>query len=169
MNGSPICRTEGFIVSVKVEPSGKEPHPHEVDYNSTKELLAKSASKFRRDNPELLEEVRRNARHLDIRIGTRIFTKCSDATCEHCSSNPQRCSHELMNILHDFPTPTPSQTHDSHFCTFQESLSVSRHPPCEHLPLFQEKGLGHCSEDQCKYVFTSRSDAIDHKRKIHSI
>ena len=112
----------GHRVTIEVEPSGKEPHPHGVDYNSTTELLAKSTSRIRRDNPALLQEVRRNARHLDRRIGTLIFARCSAATCEHCTVNPQRCSHELMKILQDFPMPTPSQTHDGHFRTFQESF-----------------------------------------------
>ena len=105
-------------------------------------------------------------RHLDRRIGMSIFAKCTRADCEHCSAHPPTAM-EMVEAVKGFPSPTPSVDFPGHFMSMIEALVAPREPNCEHLPKFQEKGLGRCQIDGCKYVFTSLADQTDHRRKVH--
>ena len=155
----------GRTVNVAIEPSGSPPNPYGQEYIPMKEKLSCSATKMKREHGAVLKEQHEHSQHLDRRIGTLIFTKCTK--CEHCKSNPVRCSQELMDTLRNFPSPFPSEVHEEHFVTFKEALAAPRTLPCQHLPQYHAKDLGRCQVNGCKYTFTSKSDATDHKRKIH--
>ncbi|XP_072180090.1 uncharacterized protein [Diadema setosum] len=68
----------------------------------------------------------------------------------------------------EFPLPSSSTATPGHFVTFAEALQAPSVPLCQHMPLFQEKGLGRCNRDGCRYVFTSKKDVNDHRLKFHT-
>lgn len=154
----------GSDVNVHCVPSGYVPECGK-DYVEVKRVLGGSAKALKesdfKDNFNFCKQ------HIDRRIGTIIFTKCKREECLYCARKPPRVSAELLDCLRAFPSPQPSSTHPGHFMTFGESLLVPRAPPCEHLPLFREKGLGTCSFPECSYVFNSQKDVTDHRRKFH--
>eukprot|EP00057_Strongylocentrotus_purpuratus_P007997 XP_011662471.1 PREDICTED: uncharacterized protein LOC100892571 [Strongylocentrotus purpuratus] len=143
----------GSDVNVHCVPSGYVPECGK-DYVEVKRVLGGSAKALKesdfKDNFDFCMQ------HIDRRIGTIIFTKCKREECLYCARKPPRVSAELLDCLRAFPSPQPSSTHPGHFMTFGESLLVPRAPPCEHLPLFREKGLGRCSFPECSYVFNSQ-------------
>ncbi|XP_071494954.1 uncharacterized protein [Diadema antillarum] len=104
--------------------------------------------------------------HMDKRIGMAIFTKCKEPLCRHCRDRPSSISAEEMDHLRNFPSPTPSLTHEGHFKTFIESLNEgTRSLPCQHMQAFTVKQLGRCSEGSCRYVYGSKEDQDEHSRK----
>ena len=134
------------------------------DFSRVHAAVSSSATRLRED-AAVYNEFRFTMRHMDRRIGMVIFAKCTDPACQHCSSNPP-VSEEMLQCVRNFPTPKPSSSHPGHFLTFIDALHQPRDRPCEHMPLFQEKSLGRC-EAGCKYVFTSRKDKDDHRKKVH--
>lgn len=155
----------GHKISVQVEPSGGEPQPYGEDFGLVKETIGSSARRLH--NSDLSDEYDFVARHTDKRIGTTIFFKCAEAECHHCSTNPPRLSASDMSLLRDFPSPRPSPDRPPHFMSFREAVRSSRCSPCEYMPQFAAKELGRCLVHGCRYVFTSRKDSDDHRRKVH--
>ena len=150
-------------VDVRCEKSGAPPNPYGRDYDRVKDVLGGSLKKLK-DNPDINQDYLFAARHMDRRIGMILFSKCSD--CAHCLRHPPTCSSDLMSAIRNFPSPSPGQE-EGHFNTYCESSEQPFCPPCEHLPLFHSKGFGRCDRDGCKYVFTSKKDVTDHRRKAH--
>ncbi|XP_041477018.1 uncharacterized protein LOC121425106 [Lytechinus variegatus] len=147
-------RFAGHQVNVQVVPSGRPPHPYGQDYQAVKKILGKSARQLSLQHPDILQ-LKQNAQHMDRRIGTTIFVKCS--SCPHCIQNPIKTSPELMSTLRSFPSPSPSPSHPGHFTTYKESLQIPVNP-CQHLPLYISKGFGRCAEDKYNYLFTSKAE-----------
>ncbi|XP_011674671.2 uncharacterized protein LOC105443326 [Strongylocentrotus purpuratus] len=159
-------RFAGQRVTVHVEPSGEAPHPYGQDYGKVKLAINKSARQLRQS--DLYPEFTFMSKHIDKRIGTVIFAKCDGADCCHCADHPPSLSAEDMAIMRKFPSPKPSVDHPGHFETFLEALSsTSNVSPCEHMPIYQEKGLGRCCKEGCRYVYTSKKDQHDHRLKVH--
>ncbi|XP_054766021.1 uncharacterized protein LOC129272973 [Lytechinus pictus] len=158
-------RFAGHKVNVKVEKSGGEPRPYGTTYQQQKAALAGSTRALRQSG--MMEMYRFASRHMDKRIGTVIFAKCLEPSCEHCSSHPPQVSPGDLHILRNFPTPKPSSDHGGHFITFLEACKEGIDMPCEHMPLYKEKGLGRCDKMGCRYVFGSKKDVEDHRRKVH--
>ncbi|XP_072181908.1 uncharacterized protein [Diadema setosum] len=152
-------------VTVEIEQSGADPHPYGQDFDIVKEAIGGSARRLRQS--AFNEEFLFSAKHMDKRIGTLIMTKCDEATCLHCTAHPPLVASSDMDLLRAFPSPQPSSRHPDHFLTFIEAAQEQSCPPCEHLPQFREKALGRCPSPECRYVFTSRKDIDDHRRKVH--
>ncbi|XP_038052788.1 uncharacterized protein LOC119725453 [Patiria miniata] len=154
----------GHPVTTITTPSGTQDAPFN-DFDRVHTAVSSSATRLREDRA-VNDEYKFVMRHMDRRIGMVIFAKCADPGCQHCSSNPPVAG-DMLQCVRDFPTPVPSLDHPGHFFTFIEALRRGRDPPCEHMPLFQQKSLGRCKETGCKYVFTRKKDIDDHRRKLH--
>ncbi len=150
-------------IVVKSLPSGSEETLYN-DFGRVHAAVSSSATRLRADDA-MYDEFRFVMRHMDRRIGMVIFAKCTDPSCQHCSSSPP-VAEEMLQCVRNFPTPKPSLSHPGHFLTFMEALHQPKDPPCEHMPLYHKKDLGRCTAG-CKYVFTSRKDQDDHRKKVH--
>ncbi|XP_072168657.1 uncharacterized protein [Diadema setosum] len=153
----------GNPVTVVVEESGAGHGRYGADYQEVKQALGGSARQLRSSG--LNDEYQFVVGHMDKRIGMAIFTKCKKPSCGHCRDHPPSLSAEEMDHLRKFPSPAPSLTHEGHFKTFIESHEGTRSLPCQHMPAFTAKQLGRCSEGSCRYVFGSKKDRDDHRRK----
>ena len=139
-------------INITCVPSGSREGPFN-DFDGVHAAVSSSATRLRAD-AAVYDEFQFVMRHMDWRIGMGIFAKCTDPACQHCSSNPP-VNDEMLQCVRDFPTPKPSLDHPGHFLTFMEAMDQPRALPCEHMPLFQEKGLGRCNA-ACKYVLLAR-------------
>lgn len=155
----------GEVINTHVIPSEQAEGGYGVQYQVTKTIIAKSALQLRQHR-EIHGHHSFNSRHLDRRIGTIIYSKCTSQQCQHCSSHPPQLSADIMATLRRFPSPRPSSIPE-HFMSLREVLAAERAATCDHLPLFRIKGLGRCEVRDCRYVFTSQSDVLSHRRKVH--
>nr|XP_054772165.1 LOW QUALITY PROTEIN: uncharacterized protein LOC129280136 [Lytechinus pictus] len=155
----------GQRVNVCCVPSGVTSGSEE--YNRIKQALGGSGKTLK--DSEFHNDFKFCMSHIDRRIGTVIFSKCQQDECTHCMRNPPRASSGLMDCLRSFPMPQLSTTVPGNFLTFKESLLAPHAKPCEHLPQYRSKGLGRCCIPGCKYmyVFSSKKDVVDHRRKFH--
>ncbi|XP_071492760.1 uncharacterized protein [Diadema antillarum] len=129
----------GKRVLVIAEPSGGEQQPYGADYYYVKATIGGSARTL--GGSTIDEEYTFIHPHMDRR---------------HPPS------------MTEFFLPSSFTSTQGHFVTFAEDLQVNSVPPCQHMPLFQEKGLGWCNRDGCRYVFTSKKDVNDHRLKFHT-
>lgn len=111
------------------------------------------------------------AKHCTRSTYQLVFLKCSQASCDHCSTHPVRATRSvgvLRQLRNRLPTPMPSMQRDHHYCTYLESLALKALGK-DLLPLDAGLPSGereHC--DECPgFCFTSATDKDRHARIVH--
>ncbi|XP_038060450.1 uncharacterized protein LOC119741815 [Patiria miniata] len=156
----------GHPVKVQNIPSGTPNAPFN-DYDEARAIINGSYSGLV-NSPGIKAEVDFAHMHMDRRIGMLLFSKCHSELCVHCNENPIR-DISAWGCIRTFPSPVPSPHTEGHFRTFHEALQTERCAPDEYLPRYIEGGLGRCDKCPLPYVYTSKTNKINHLRKVHPL
>jgi hypothetical protein len=164
---------DGFPVVSKAVPCQNA----DVIYNDADdvELFHKSGiRKVVAEMSSLHQEHKFLTKHMDRRTYYVSFSKCSDKTCDHCTSHPVRAANAVryLRSAGGMFSPRPSLWCPDHFCTFLESETLAALGKTTKADEFcntrVSQGVGRC--DLCPtFIFMSKTEREKHNTMCHQV
>ena len=168
-------RYDSFPIKVFSVPS-KGSTPLERVHKLVKSFSSASTRKIRESEElsEIKEEYQFLVSHCCRKSYQLQFSRCNQDSCEHCGTTPIRAE-RFLSILRKsdeaLPTPSLSAIHRGHYDTMLQQLSALELGKKslgidQGLPSLNGKSAPLCPFG-CRYVFSSKTDAMRHCRLMN--